>query len=94
MKYYIFIRLYSPREEDGAEPFFVRREFIEGQGLTWDLTQEFGLCATFQSEDIAKRIVRSVGEFANRVNQGWAFEVVKVSEVVLDHNLGVQEEAA
>jgi hypothetical protein len=93
--YYVFIRMWCPSTETGEPdtPHFVRRlDSAEGQTIQWTLTQDFKDATLFKSENIAKRLVHSVGRLKHRIERGWLFEVVKVTEEVIDHNLPVMEE--
>lgn len=95
--FYVLIRLWATSEDvdDNSRPFYPCH--ADGDGpITWALTQNFKEARLFKSADIAKRIVRNVGEFKKRLQRGWGFEVVKVWEELLDTNIdfGYEENAA
>ena len=88
--YYVYIRMWCPpfEAEKPKVPFFVRRLDPEGGGvLQWTLTEDFDEATLFRSEKIAKRVVKAVDRFRHRIDRGWYYEVVRVTEEVVDHNL-------
>jgi len=92
LDYYIFIRMFSSDDEDDSRPFYPYHVHKEGGGLEWRLTRDFDEAANFKSADIAKRIVKSVTEFKTRIDRGWGYQVVKVSEECLETNINFFDE--
>ncbi len=88
--YYVFIRMWCPPEETKKpkeEHFVQRLEVEEGGSMQWTLTKDFEEATLFKSANIAKRLVRAVERLRYRIERGWFYEVVMVSEEVIDHNL-------
>lgn len=96
--YYIFIRLWTsnPEDEDPSKPFYPYHTPIEGGGMKWKLTREFDQAAVFRSAKIAIRIVKNIPVTKSRLEQGWGYEIVKITEECLESNINFEdiEEAA
>jgi hypothetical protein len=86
--HYIFIRMWCPPAETAEPkvPHYVQR-LDRDKGVEWTLTRVFEESALFKSEKIAKRLVKAVARIRSRIERGWLYEVVKVTEEVLEHNL-------
>ena len=89
--FYIFIKLWAPLGEDekdeDSSPFYPYHGTTEGGGVVWKLGESFDFAAIFRSEDIAKRIIRSVSLFKELIEQGWSYEVIKVTEEIIATNI-------
>lgn len=88
--FYVFIRLWCPEAETETptEPLFVQRlDTHSPAGVQWTVTREFDEAAIFKSERLAKRLVRSVDRLRHRIQSGWLYEIVTVTEKVIEHNL-------
>jgi len=92
--YYICIRMWSPFDEDGNGTYYVRNEVIDGGGLKWDLCRTCKEASVFMSADIAKRIVKNIPLLKEKWALGWVYEVIKVSEEILDTNIPAKKETA
>jgi len=87
--HYVLIRMWCPNPKTEAlkEPHYVQRLSSGNGEVQWTVTQVFEEAMFFKSENIAKRIVKAVGRLQHRIERGWLYEVVKVTEEVLEHNL-------
>lgn len=94
--YYIFIRLWAPPSEvdDHEIAFYPYHHFPEGGGVEWKLARTFEEAVLFKSENIAIRLVKSIPLFKERIDRGWGYEVLKVTEECIDTNIKYEEEAA
>jgi hypothetical protein len=86
--------MWSPFDEDGPGTWYARNEIIDGKGIQWDVCGSVKKAALFKSSDIAKRIAKNIPFLKEKWAQGWVYEVVKVSEEVLDTNIPAKKETA
>jgi hypothetical protein len=86
---YIVVRMWCPPEETStpSKAKYVRRLELEGGGTSWTLTEDWKEANFFSSARVAGRIVVGVDRLRTRISRGWAYEIVKVTEVVLSSNL-------
>jgi len=89
--YYIFIRMWSNDEGDDDEPFYPYYEFKEEGGMEWKLSRWFDEANLFKSADIAIRIVKNIPFYKERLQRGWAYRVIRVSEECLMTNIVYEE---
>ena len=89
--YYIFIRMWSNDDEDDDEPFYPYYKFKDGS-VEWGLSRYFDEANLFKSADIAIRIVQNVQFYKERLQRGWGYRVIRVSEECLMTNIVYEEE--
>ena len=91
---YVFIRMFANDEDfDGdLRPYYPVYEIKEEGGVSWSLTRDFREAKTFKSVDLAKRIVRNVAEFRSRIDRAWGFQIIRITEEILDTNIDFEDE--
>ena len=92
--YYIFIRLWAPPSEvdDYKTAFYPYPTFPEEGGVVWKLARTFEEAGLFKAEKIAVRLVKSIPLFKERIDRGWGYEVLKVTEEIVDTNIKFDDE--
>jgi len=91
---YCLVRMWCPPDEadDWEQPRFVQLlSAFDGQ-VSWTLTKDWQEANYFNSEVSAKRVVRGVERIRSRIENGWIYEILKVTEEIVDHNKTEEQE--
>lgn len=83
------IRLWAPpaADADADKPHFVQQlEPADGQAQ-WTMTRVFDEAHLFKHERVAMRVVRKVRRVRQRIDHGWLYEVLKLTEEIVDTNV-------
>ena len=90
--YYIIIRLWAPPEETERPevPVYVRRLDTDGK-VNWTTTRDWQNASYFKSQKTAERILNGVARIRARIEHGWFYEIIKVSEETIATNLPLEE---
>jgi len=92
---FVIIRMFANDEEfdgDYETPYYAAMDMKESGGVEWKLTRNFREAATLKSADIAKRLVRSIPEFRKRVDRAWGYQIVRISEEILETNIEFEDD--
>lgn len=91
---YFVVRLWAPRGTNGKEdPLFVGDCVVDHpiEETQWEITHDFSRARMFKSAQPIKRLLRGVKEIAERVTQGWIYEIIRVTEEIVETNEITQE---
>jgi hypothetical protein len=82
---YVVIRLWCTKRAlgDTERAYFVRRILPEGGEERWTVTQTFAEAMCFENEKLAKQVIETVGRIKHRVENGWLYEIIKITEEVV-----------
>jgi hypothetical protein len=69
-----------------TKPRYVQSLDKDGK-ISWTVTEDWREAHFFKSGRVAGRVLHGVDRIRTRINRGWIFEILKVTEEVLNTNL-------
>jgi hypothetical protein len=91
---YLFVRLWAPEDEcqDSEKAHYVTLVDNEVDVHQWTLTRVWKDAHFFKRLISAQRVLRGVQRIKSRLERGWLYEIICVSEEIVDSNVPVEEE--
>lgn len=91
---YVLVRLWCPPDEaeDWETPRYLRMLVKEGAPVSWTLTQDWQEANYFKTDMAARRILQGIDRIKSRIERGWIYEILRVTEEIVEHNKPEQQQ--